>query len=202
MADKNYKSFTGLKEFYYGVLNSDEDGIEEDEAERIEFLQEINVEIPQEVEKAHGDNKIAEIAIATDSINLTTTFHTIPVEDRAELYGWGGEDGEYHLPADPQPPYVACMFARTSEDGGMEWLGFPKGIFTMPEQGGNTKEDEVEFGSDETEGEFMQRKVDGIDEETPFLVKKDKPGETEMRDKMYEQLFGTEHPEAGEDDTP
>lgn len=201
--EKRYKSFTGLKEFYYGLLNSSEDGIEQDEAERVKFLQEIGVEVPQEIEKAYGDNKVAEMAVSTDAIALSTTFHTIPIEDRAEMYGWKGEDGEYHLPSNPMPPYVACMFARTSEDGGMEWLGFPKGIFTMPDTEGQTKEDSTEFGNDETEGQFMPRKVEGLEEETPFLIKKDKEGETKKRDKMYRQLFGVEHPDSDEgEDTP
>lgn len=195
--EKQYKSFTGLKEFYYGVLAADETKIVGEQAERIKFLQNISVEVPQEIVKAHGDNEVAELAVSTDSINLNTTFHAIPIEDKATLYGWGSDsDGEYYLPSQPNPPYVACMFARTSEDGGTEWLGFPKGIFTIPNTEGQTKGDSVEFGNAETEGQFIQRAVEGITENTPMLIKKDKPGETTKRDKMYKQLFGVPHPEA------
>ena len=198
---KNYKSFTGLKQFYYGELDESDNKISGEEAERVEFLQEISVEVPQEIEKAYGDNTVAEIAVSTDSISLSTTFHTIPIEDRATIYGWGGDEEEgYYLPESPNPPYVACMFSRTSEDGGSEWLGFPKGKFMMPSMDGSTKQDSVEFSSDETEGEFMPRKVKGIDKRTPFIIKKDKPGETKNRDKMYEQLFGVSHPDKSEDE--
>src|SRR5699024_3853926 len=131
------------KEFYYGKLDDTENKISDDEAERVEFLQEISVEVPQEIEKAYGDNTVAEIAVSTDSVTLSTTFHTIPIEDRAAIYGWGGDE----------------------------------------------------------EGEFMPREIDGIDKRTPFIIKKDKPGETKNRDRMYEQLFGVPHPDkSGNDD--
>src|SRR5699024_11642710 len=87
------------------------------------------------------------------------------------------------------------MFSRTSEDGGNEWLGFPKGKFMMPSMEGSTKQDSVEFSSDETEGEFMPREIDGIEKRTPIIIKKDKPGETKNRARMYEQQFGVPHPD-------
>src|SRR5699024_2996843 len=86
------------------------------------------------------------------------------------LFMGGDEEEGYYLPESPNPPYVACMFSRTSEDGGSEWLGFPKGKFMMPSMDGSTKQDSVEFSSDETEGEFMPREIDGIDKRTPFII--------------------------------
>src|SRR5699024_670673 len=199
---KNYKSFTGLKEFYYGELDESDNKISGEEAERVEFLQEISVGVPQEIEKAYGDNTVAEIAVSTDSISLNTTFHTIPIEDRATIYGWGGDEEEgYYLPESPNPPYVACMFSRTSEDGGSEWLGFPKGKFMMPSMDGSTKQDSDECSNDETEVEFKTMEIDSIDKRTPFIIKKDKPGETKNRDKRYEQPFVVPHPnKSGNDD--
>src|SRR5699024_3529560 len=158
---KNYKSFTGLKEFYYGELDESDNKISGEEEERVEFLQEISVEVPQEIEKAYGDNTVAESAVSTDSISLNTTFHTIPIEGRATIYGWGGDEEEgYYLPESPNPPYVACMFSRTSEDGGSEWLGFPKGKFMMRSMDVSTKHDDVELASDETEEEVIPNQID------------------------------------------
>lgn len=195
---KNYRSFTGLKEFLYGELDEDENQIKDDEAERVKFLQEISIETGQETEKAYGDNEVAEIAVATDTTTLTTTFHTLPVEDKKRLYGLKDVDGLTALTSNPMPPYVACMFARTNEAGGMEWIGFTKGMFQMPNIEGQSKEDSVEFGTAETEGEFMPREVDGIDDKVTYLIGYDEKGETKQRDAMYKAVFGVAHPDASD----
>lgn len=194
--EKNYLSFTGLTDFYYGLLEGNK--IKEDQAERIKYLQEISIMTGQSLEKAYGDNTIAEMAVATESTQLTTQFHVLPIEDRVVIYGMVKEDGLYALPASPNPPYVACMFTRTKEDGSTEHIGFAKGKFTLADVEGETKGDSVEFGNDSTEGEFMPRKVDGFDEEVTYIVAADKPGETENRDALYEKIFGVEHPDAVE----
>lgn len=194
--EKNYKSFTGLKEFYYGKLNADDTGITGESPERIEFLQNISVETPQEIVKAHGDNTVAEMAVSTDVTTLTTTFHKIPIEDRAKLYGYETVNGMYGLSNEPKPPYVACVFARTAEDGGTEWLGFTKGIFTIASTEGQTKADSIEFTGDETSGEFMPREVDGVDKEMTYLIAYDPAGETTQRDALFQAVFGVPHPDA------
>lgn len=201
---KNYRSFTGLKKFYYGELDEDDKKIKEDAAEQIKFLQEISIETPQENEKAYGDNEIAEMAVSTDATTLTTTFHTLPIEDKKRLFGLKDLDGLVAVTSNPVPPYVACMFARTAENGGVEWIGFTKGMFMMPNIEGQTKEDSVEFGNAETEGEFMSRKIDGMEDKVTYLIGYDEKGETKQRDSLYKAIFGVEHPDKGEegDDTP
>ena len=192
--EKNYKSFTGLTDFYYGVLDETTNKIKDEKAERIKFLQNISISTGQELVKAHGDNTIAEMAVSTDSTTLTTTFHKLPIEDRAKIYGLISKEELYGLPASPQPPYVACMFTRTAEDGSTEHIGFTKGKFTLADVEGETKGESVDFGSDEAEGEFMPRKVEGFDEEVTYLIAADEPGETTNRDKLYEKIFGVEYP--------
>ena len=199
---KNYRSFTGLKEFYYGVLDDTETGIIETAPERIKFLQNISIETPQEIAKAYGDNTVAEMAVSTDVTTLTTTFHKIPIEDRAKLYGYKEVNGMYALTAEPTPPYVACVFARTAEDGGTEWLGFAKGIFTIAATEGQTKGESIEFTGNETAGEFMPRKIEGVDEEITYLVAYDPAGETTQRDALFQAIFGTTYPGEGAPETP
>lgn len=194
MTEKNYRAFTGLKEFYYGTLNADDSGIVEAAPERIKFLQNISIETPQEISKAYGDNGVAEMAVSTDVTTLTTTFHKIPIEDRAKIYGYEEIDGMYGLSSEPNPPYVACVFARTAEDGGTEWIGFTKGIFTLATQEGQTKGESVEFTGNETSGEFMPRKVEGTDKKITYLVAYDAPGETTQRDALFMKVFGKAYP--------
>lgn len=194
--EKNYLSFTGLTDFYYGTTKNDDTGINEDQAERIKFLQNINISTPQDIVKAYGDNETAEMAVSTDATQLTTQFHKIPLEDRTIIYGWKKSGKLVGLSGSPNPPYVSCMFTRTMEDGSTEHIGFTKGKFKMADVEGNTKGESVEFGTDNTEGEFMPREVDGFDENMTFIIVADEPGETENRDKLYKVIFGVEHPDA------
>ena len=55
---KNYKSFTGLTGFHYKA-----EGTGVAEVERVEYLQEISVSKDQSIEKAYGDNVVAEMAV-------------------------------------------------------------------------------------------------------------------------------------------
>lgn len=196
---KNYKSFTGLTEFHYGVLNADETGIVETSPERIEFAQEISVDTPQEITRASGDNKTAELAVANGPISVVTSFHKVPMEDKIKILGLKKVGSGVAYTPNMTPPHVACAFARTAEDGGTEWLGFAKGLFTMSSISGKSKEDgSIEFSKDEVNGEFMPRKVDGIEDEDEgtMFVFYDAKGSTTNRDFLFNLIFGKPHPDA------
>lgn len=200
--NKNYLSFTGLTDFYYGKLDSNDEGIDGGQAERVEFLQNINISTPQTIVKAYGDNGVAEMAVSTDATTLTTQFHHLPIEDRQVIYGWDKKEDIVGLSNNPNPPYVACMFTRTKEDGSTEHIGFTKGKFTIADVEGQTKGESVEFGSDSTEGEFMAREIDGFDKPMTYIIASDKEGDTTNRDAIYKKVFGVDYPvsEGGEGD--
>lgn len=194
---KVYRSFTGLKEFYYGEVNESDTGIVGLAPERIKFLQDIGVETAQEIVRAFGDNGVAELAVGNGSTTLSTSFHAIPIEDQTRLYGLRKLGGLVAHTPNNKPPYVACAFARTAENGGTEWLGLAKGMFTMPNEEGKTKEESVEFSSMETSGEFMPRTVTAVGEtlDVTYLKGYDAPGETTNRDALFQAIFGVNHPE-------
>ncbi|WP_019469708.1 major tail protein [Staphylococcus cohnii] len=188
MAEKNYRSFTGLTEFYYKVHGEDVQVVTD--PERIKYLQEISVSKDQNIEKAYGDNQVAEMAVANGTIEVEAGFHKLPLEDRVALFGLEkSEDGIVSVGNDT-PPYVAVMFAKTMEDGSREYVGLPKGLFTFPELEGNTKEDGVEFSSDSTTAEFMQAPVKGFEEEKAMLLGHDAKGTSVMKDAIWEAIFG------------
>ncbi len=188
MAEKNYRSFTGLTEFYYKVHGEDVQQVTD--PERIKYLQEISVSKDQDIEKAYGDNQVAEMAVANGTIEVEAGFHKLPLEDRVALFGLEkSEDGIVSVGNDT-PPYVAVMFAKTMEDGSREYVGLPKGLFTFPELEGNTKEDGVEFSSDSTTAEFMQAPVKGFEEEKAMLLGHDAKGTSVMKDAIWEAIFG------------
>lgn len=196
MEDKNYRASTGVDEFYYGVI--DESTNIAEEIERVKYLQNITVEMAQEVVKAYGDNRVAELATSSGEISVSSQFHTIPIEDKQVLLGMEKSNGLTAIGSTDVTPYVAVVFAKTFEDGTKEYVGLPKGLFTRPSIEGVTKEDSVEFSSEEMEAEFMDRKVEGFDEDKSVIFARDEKGETENRDALFLAIFGVEHPDAEE----
>ena len=63
---KNYKSFTGLKGFHYKASGGS--GVASVSAEAIKHLQEISVSKEQSIEKAYGDNVVAEMAVTNGTV--------------------------------------------------------------------------------------------------------------------------------------
>jgi len=191
---KQYRATTGVDEFYYATLDDSDAAV--GEPERIEFLQNITVEMPQEPIRAYGDNRTAEIAVSNGNTSVTAAFHKLPLEDRNELLGLEvTAEGLSAYGSNDTPPYAACVFAKTHEDGSKEWVGLPKGIFMRPSVTGTSKTDTVEFGADEITAEFMDREMTGFSEEKSALLGVDEAGETAVRDAIFGALFGITTPE-------
>lgn len=195
MAEKNYRASTGVDEFYYGVLDDVGAEIITGAPERVEFLQNITIEMPQEAVRAYGDNRTAEIAVSSGNISVTGAFHTIPNEDKAILFGLDKAAGLTAYGSTDTPPYVAAIFSKTFEDGSREWVGLTKGMFMRPSINGTTKADGVEFSSEEMTAEFMDRTVEGFDDEKSVLFGRDLPGATAQRDALFTAVFGANHPD-------
>lgn len=197
---KNYKSFTGLTGFYYMVHGTDE-VIGGTDAERIQYLQEISVSNETSLESAYGDNEVAEVAQASAPVEVEASFHKLPLEDRVKLFGLEEtEDGLVGV-GQARAPYVSILFAKTTEQGGVEYVALPKGILSQGDTEGATKEDGVEFSQDSVTGTFMPAEVEGFNEKKSFFIGADEDYKTEKRDAIWEKLFGKAHPDA-ETETP
>lgn len=180
----------GVNNFYYGIVETDtEKEWKVKDVKRIRFLNEISVEPEQDVVKAFGDNQTAAKATNNGDISLSTTFVSIPQKDKAILAGAKYEDGMVKFNKDDIPPEVAVVFERTNHDGSSEWLGFFKGTFTRPSEGGKTKEESLEFQDASVEGTFIPRIHDG----GTHLMTVDKKDETANRDKLFQALFGVDY---------
>lgn len=188
-----YNASTGLGKMYYAVLNEQADGTVQTSAiKEVDYVQELALEFGEELEKAYGSNKVAEIAKSAGETSLSLTFHKLPIDVQKDLlgliehetasnvYGFGKSSGI---------TYSAVAIPRTMEDGSMEWFGLSKGVFTRPNKEGQTKEDGVEFGSDEIEGQFMERQVGGFNEELAVIMAYDDKGTTEGRDSIFNSIF-------------
>ncbi|MDN4525322.1 major tail protein [Fictibacillus fluitans] len=196
--NKNYRATVGVSEFYYATLDETEVNADS-EIERVKFLQNITVEMPQEIVRAYGDNVTAEMGVSSGNTNVSGAFHKLPSEDKRVLFGlestadgldaYGGED---------DPPYVACVFAKTRNDGSKEWVGLPKGKFMRSNIAGQTKEDGLEFQNDEISAEFMDREVTGFANPKSVVTGSDNKGETVKRDALFQAIFGKPYPGAPE----
>ena len=196
MAEKNYRSSTGVDEFYYAVLDGTDTAT--GAPERVKFLQSITIDMPQDIVRAYGDNTTAEMAVSNGDISVTSAFHKVPTEDRARLFGLEQTtDGLYSYGSTDNPPYVAVVFAKTHEDGSKEWVGLPKGMFMRPSISGSTKTEGVEFSSDEITAQFMDREVAGFNVEKSVIFGADDKGVTVSRDAIFTAIFGTAYPGAG-----
>ncbi|WZX99619.1 major tail protein [Bacillus sp. FSL W7-1360] len=192
---KKYRSATGVEELYYAVLSEEGSELTKGDIQMVDYLQTIEIEMPQEPVRAFGSNRTAEIAIANGNISVSSAFHRIPQEDKATLFGLEMRNGLYAYGPDDIPPYVAVIFAKTFEDGSKEWVGLVKGIFMRPNIAGKTKEDGVEFSTDEVTAEFMERRVDSFGNEyKTLLMGTDERGKTDVRDQLFMDIFGKEFP--------
>jgi phi13 family phage major tail protein len=195
MPEKSYRSSTGVDEFYYAAIDETGTAVTLGTPERVKFLQTISIEMPQEAVRAYGDNQTAEIAVSSGNTTITSAFHKLPDEDKAVLFGLEKTAGGlYSYGSNDTPPYVACVFAKTYEDGSKEWVGLTKGIFMRPNMEGQTKQDGVEFSSEEISAEFMDREVAGFNEEKSVIFGRDAKGVTVQRDALFTAVFGQSYP--------
>ncbi|MCE5003200.1 major tail protein [Staphylococcus pseudoxylosus] len=189
-----YNAATGLGKMYYAVLTEQPDGsIQIGDIKDVDYVQEMSLEFGEELERAYGSNKVAEIAKSAGETTLSLTFHKLPIDVQKDLlgliehetntnvYGFGNSSGI---------TYTAVAIPRTMEDGSMEWFGLSKGVFTRPNKEGQTKEDGVEFGSDEIEGQFMERSVGGFDEDLAVMMAYEPKGSSEGKDTVFQSIFG------------
>lgn len=189
--EKSYLASTGVDEFYYGEVG---EGIVAQSIERVKFLQNITVEMPQEIVRAYGDNITAELASSSGNISVTAGFHKIPIQDKVRLLGWETVDGITAAGSEDTPPYVAVVFAKTHEDGSREYVGLTKGMFTRPNVTGQTKGESTEFSTEEITAQFMDREVPGYTNEKSVLFAYDIAGQTTNRDKLFTKIFGKSYP--------
>lgn len=186
--DKNLSAVVGITGFLYAKLKKDTtDGFEYGEIVRVPYAQNVSIESEQEIAKAYGDNTVAEMAVSTGVTTAGFQFHTIPLEDRIELLGLeNDDDGLIVQKSQVNPPYVAVALEKTKADGTSELVGLTKGMFTLPSDEAETKEDTLEFGSDEIEGEFSARVHDDVAQIFAHIGKDDK----EKRDAFMKKVFG------------
>ena len=201
-----YNAASGLGQLYYAVIY-EENGkkIVTSIIKEVDYVKELSIEFNEELTPSYGSNKVAEMAKSSGETNVSLTFHKLPIDVQKDLlgllehkeaknvYGFGKSSGI---------KYAAVAIPRTMEDGSKEWFGLAKGVFTRPNKEGQTKEDSVEFGTDQIEGQFMERYVDGYDEDLSLVMAYDESGSNEGRDALFQSIFGKGFEDVQKDGTP
>lgn len=185
--EKNLSAVVGIDKLYYAILTEDnEAGATYSEMVRLPYIQNVSIETEQEIAKAFGDNKVAEMAVSTGVTTVEFQFHTLPLEDRVALLGLEeDEDGLIIQKSNVQAPYVAIALEKTKADGSSELVGLTKGMFTLPATEAQTKEDSLEFGNDTISGEFSARVFDDITQILTHVGKDDELKRTTLMDKVF-----------------
>src|SRR5699024_2779334 len=176
---KNYSATVNIKGFKYAIQKEDnQDGVSYEDPVSVPFAQSVDIETEQSIEKAYGDGRVAEMAVATGTTTITMGWHNIPLEVRQELLGLEeDDDGLIIQRSQVTPPDVAIILEQEKNDGSVELVGLTKGKFMLPNIEGETKEDSVEFGNHEVEGEFAERQFDDIAQVMAFIDAKEDDAE-------------------------
>ncbi|WP_337227951.1 major tail protein, partial [Staphylococcus succinus] len=190
---KTKSSFTGLDNFNYKILN--EDGATVRTPTRIEGLQEITISKDQEVVKAYGDNRTMETAVSNGDVELESGFHTLSLEDRANLFGLQIDEDGIVAVGNDTPNDVAVVLERTNAEG-REVVGLLSGKFVFAEVEGSTTSDEVEFSSQSTTGTFIAQDIEGYEEPKAMLLGFDAKGTHTALYSIWKKVFGEAHPDA------
>ena len=197
MVEKAYNSATGVDQFYYGVLTTGKAPIAGTAPKRVKFLQDIEVSMTSTIVRAYGDNTTAELAVSQGNVTVSGNFHKLLQTDKNVILGLettlGGLSGHG---SNDNPPYVGVVFSKTYEDGSTEYVGLPKGKFLKTNITGASKQGETKFTQDAIAAEFMDRTVDGFDDDKSVITGVDAKGAVAARDAIFMAVFGVAHPDA------
>ena len=186
---EKYSAKVGITGFFYAKLITDsKGGTTYSEPVHVPGAQSIGIETEQEIHKAYGDNTVMEMATSTGSTTLTMGFHALPLSVKQDLLGLEDEDGLTIQRSQVVAPYVAIALEQTKANGDSEMVGLTKGMFKLPGTEGATKEDSIEFGNDEIEGEFSARLSDDI---TQILAEVEQGDAEDVKEKFMTKLFKT-----------
>lgn len=188
-----YNAATGLGKMYYTVLKEKDGVLTPGEIKDVDYVQGLEIEFGEDLEKAYGSNKVAEIAKSAGETSLNLTFHKLPIDVQKDILGLvshSEKEDVYGFSNGGGIDYVAVAIPRTMEDGSTEWFGLSQGVFTRPKKEGKTKEDKVEFGSDEIEGQFMERQIPGFEDAQSVIMAYEPKGVNEGRDTVFKSIFG------------
>lgn len=146
----------GLRDFEYGVLNSQEKVA--NGTKKLPGMKSAKLEVTNELVTVMADDG----PYAVLSGGITDTKLDIEVLDlnsaaRKDFYGIEVENGVEKYNKSLTPNDVAVLFRTSMEDGKSIWVGLLKGKFSIPGMDMATKEGAPDPKADTTTGNFVSR---------------------------------------------
>ncbi|QKS71904.1 phage tail protein [Paenalkalicoccus suaedae] len=173
--------FIGLDMFHYAILTSDESsGTEYEETVHIPNIVEAGFNPNSSNEVFFADNGPADSYSQIGAPEVTLNVGDLPPKDYATLMGASYKNGQIKYSVNASAPDVAIGYRRQKTNGEYRFIWFYKGKFSLPEESGQTKQDSVEFQTQEivftsvarvSDHEIFTR-VDSDDDEVPNNINK------------------------------
>lgn len=186
--------FIGLDMFHYAILKSDEKGkTEYEEPVHIPNVVEAGFNPNSSNEVFFGDNGPAASYSQIGAPEVAINIGDLPPKDYAAVMGTKYNKGQIRYSDDANPPEVAIGYRRLKTNGEYRFLWFYKGKFSLPEENGQTKNDSVEFQTQEitftglrrlSDGDIFTR-IDSDDETLPESLTKEKLTDDFFKDVNY-----------------
>lgn len=153
------KAFINVRDIGFALLTADEvTGTTYTKVTQTRGLQKISVETGGELKEAYADGTIIEAGNTDGDGKVGVTMHAFPQEIRELIFNEVADDkGIYSEVSGKQNNYVAMWFKRERRDGTYQIIGLPKVMFSDPKLEGETKKNDWDFSSEESEGKAMHR---------------------------------------------
>lgn len=168
------RTIIGVDNLHYSVLKSDTPE-ELTYGEMVKFPNtiEISVTVNSETNTLYADNKPAIIYSNIGNVEVSIDKTTIPNSTLGELLGSPMDGGVRHITSTGDSPYVGIAWRQVFSDGKYAYLKLFKGKFSEPDRAARTKEESVDFQTQQITAQFAatNHEIEGKDgDKFPLLM--------------------------------
>lgn len=133
---------TGVKNFHIAYMN--EDGTYT-VPEFVSYSMNIGVTPSVATASLAGDNAIRATASKLTKITLAVELNNLPLQQRAKVFGHKYENGQEIVTSSDVPPYIACGFEYTKDNGNSRLIWLYKGKAQEPSDTVETEGENINF---------------------------------------------------------
>ena len=153
----------GISKFHYAVQTAEDSATADatyGTAKAVPGLVSIEVTTEAQSNTLYADNGPYETASAMGAVNVSIDLADLPLEVQADLLGHTYDSTNKTLikKASDNAPYAAILFEFLMGNGVKQAVKLYKGKFSEPAQNGQTKGENVEFGTNSITAQFVQLK--------------------------------------------
>lgn len=175
------KAYKGVDKFYVAEVTSDtEAGIEYGVPYRVEAIQHVTREDPEESAKVYADNKAMIVVKGEGSPTATFTTLCLDPADLAKLLGHKTIGAAMVATNNQEDKYFGIMYRLKNSDGTYEYVAIAKAKFKAPSEDVETENDGTDVTLMELQAELVSTvfefDVDGEKSSYKYLKLKEEAG--------------------------